>query len=72
MKRWKKLLLGLIGLLLVLMIAGWLLPATKRVERGITLRGNAEDLFHFLATLKRWPEWTAWTTNRFPDPDNAL
>jgi len=66
-KRWKKLLFGLVGLAVVLVIAGWLMPATQRVERGITIRGNADDLFHFVATLKRWTEWTAWTTNRFSD-----
>jgi hypothetical protein len=61
------LLLGLIVCLGAFVIAGWLLPATKHIERSITMRGDTEEVFHLVATLKRWAEWTAWTTNRFPD-----
>ena len=31
------------------------------------MRATPESLFPPIATLKRWPEWTAWNTNRFPD-----
>ena len=67
MKRWKKLLLGLPVFLVVLVSAGWLLPSTARVERSVLVRGQPQDVFSLVASLKRWPEWTAWTTNRFPD-----
>lgn len=67
MKLWKKLLLGALGLVVVLILAGWLLPARQRIKRSLVLRGNPGEVFRFVATLKRWPEWTAWTTNRFPD-----
>ena len=67
MKLWKKLLLGLVGLIVVLSLAGWLLPTKQRIVCSTVMRGNAEDVFALTATMKRWPEWTAWTTNRFPD-----
>jgi len=67
MNLWKKLLLGLLGFIIVLLLIGWLLPSQQSIERSIVVRGKADDVFSLVATLKRWPDWTAWTTNRFPD-----
>ena len=67
MKVWKKLLLGLMGLIVVLILIGFLLPSQRRIERSILTRGKSQEVFQLVAALKRWPEWTAWTTNRFPD-----
>lgn len=67
MKLWKKLLLRSLGFVVALVLAGWLLPAHRRVECHILTRGRAEDLFKLAGSLRRWPEWTAWTTSRFPD-----
>lgn len=66
MKHWKNLLLGLLGLTVVLVVAGWLLPDKQRVMRSVTLRCGPQEVFRLVATPKRWPEWTA-STNRFPD-----
>ena len=67
MKRFKKILLCLVALTGVLLVAGFLLPARARVERSATMYAKPEAVFSRVASLKRWPEWTAWTTNRFPD-----
>ena len=67
MKRWKKWLLALCALLLVFTGIGFLLPRCQTVERRIVTTATPERLFPQLATLKRWPEWTAWNTRRFPD-----
>ncbi len=67
MKLWKKLLLGFAAFILILLLVGWFLPARQRVERTLLVNGKPEDVFALTATLKRWPDWTAWTTNRFPD-----
>ena len=67
MKLWRKLLLGLMGLIAVVILAGWLLPAKQHIEHSIVVRGKPEEVFNLVATLKRWPAWTAWSTNRFPD-----
>jgi hypothetical protein len=67
MKLWKKLLLGLLALVVLLVVVGFFLPSRTRVERSVNIRATPEALFPRVATLTRWPEWTAWTTNRFPD-----
>lgn len=67
MKLWKKLLLGLLALVALLLVVGFFLPSRQRIERSVAMRGKPEGIFNLIATLKRWPDWTAWTTNRFPD-----
>ncbi len=65
--RWPRLLFGALLLLMALVFIGFLLPAQARVERRVEIRGPATEVFARVATLRRWPDWTAWTTNRFPD-----
>lgn len=67
MKLWKKLLLGLLALVVLFVVVGCFLPSRARVERSLHIRATPEALFPRVATLTRWPECTAWTTNRFPD-----
>ncbi len=67
MKRWKKFLLGLLALILVFLIIGFFLPSHCRIEKNLVMNTSPEAVFARVDTLKRWPEWTAWTTNRFPD-----
>ena len=67
MKRLKKVLAGVSIALVILVAIGFVLPSKQHVERSILTSGKPEDVFSRIATLKRWPEWTAWTTNRFPD-----
>ena len=67
MKLWKKLLLGLLALAVLLVVVGFFLPSRARVERSLDMTATPDTIFRRIATLTRWPEWTAWTTNRFPD-----
>ena len=67
MKRWKKIILGVLAAVGLFIVAGFLLPARVHVERSAVMNARPEAVFPYVATLKRWPEWTAWTTNRFPD-----
>ncbi len=68
MKKWfKRSLLGLIVLAVLAWACSYLLPATTRITRTARIRASPETLHSRLATLRRWPEWTAWNTNRFPD-----
>ena len=50
MKLWKKLLLGLMGLIALVILVGWFLPARERIERNIFVRGNSEEVFNLVAT----------------------
>ena len=67
MKLWKKLLLGVLAFVVLFILTGFFLPTRALVERRMVMRASPEVIFPRVATLKRWPEWTAWTTNRFPD-----
>ena len=58
---------SLLALLVLCIGIGFFLPAKRHIEHSIVVRGKPEAVFNLVATLKRWPEWTAWTTNRFPD-----
>ena len=59
--------LGMVVLLVLLLLAGMGLPSVGHVERSVVVNAEPAGVFALTATLKRWPGWTAWTTNRFPD-----
>jgi hypothetical protein len=67
MKILKKVFLALVALVVVLLVVGYFLPASYRVERSIVIRARPDAVFARVNTLKHWPEWTAWTVARFPD-----
>ena len=67
MKLLRRVLVGLLVLCAILLVIGMMLPRPARVERSVTIHTRPELVFPLVATMKRWPEWTAWTTNRFPD-----
>ena len=67
MKRWKKIILGVLAAVGLFIAVGFLLPARVHIERSTVIQGRPEAVFPLVATLRRWPGWTAWTTNRFPD-----
>ena len=58
---------GLLMFIVILILAGFLLPRKQRIERHVVIRGSPDHVFNLIASLKRWPEWTVWTPNRFPD-----
>ena len=51
---------GLAGLVLVLVVVAFLLPRFYRVERSIVIRANPEVIFPLFGDLRRWKEWGAW------------
>lgn len=67
MKIFKRILLVLVVLVVVLLAVGLFLPGSYRVERAIVIRAKPDVVFTRVNTLKHWPEWTAWTVARFPD-----
>ena len=67
MKFWKKLLIGGLCFACCFFLVGFFLPSHVRITRSLLVRATPEALFPPIATLNRWPEWTPWNTNRFPD-----
>ncbi len=54
-------LLILLGLLfLVVVIFGYFLPDSWRVEEAVQIHAESEDIFPFINTLKSWQEWSVW------------
>jgi hypothetical protein len=63
----KRALLALGAAVVLLAGIGLLLPSSYSVERSVTIQASPEEVFNHLQTLKGWPEWTAWTVQRYPD-----
>jgi hypothetical protein len=62
----KKVLFAVLLLPILLILVSLFLPATYRVERSLAINAAPEIIFPYLNELRRWPEWTAWNTNREP------
>jgi len=67
MKWFKRILLGLVIVVVLLTVVGFMLPGSYRVERTQTIKAKPEVAFAVVNNLKTWQEWTAWTVARFPD-----
>jgi hypothetical protein len=66
MKILKKILLILLGIVIALLIVSQLLPSSYHVERSIVVQARPDAIFPYLNNVKKWPEWSAWTTNKDP------
>lgn len=51
---------GLAGLLVLLVVGGLLLPGTWSAHRTAVIRAPAEEIFPYLDTPARWDRWTPW------------
>jgi hypothetical protein len=58
--------LATVALLVLLLVAGLLLPKDWQVERSVVVGAPASAVFPYLNSLKRWREWTVWYA-REPD-----
>src|SRR5262245_31681362 len=59
--------IGLAALVLLFLIVGFCLPRRFRVTRSIAIEAPPEAIYPVVARLRDWPNWTAWTRERFPD-----
>lgn len=69
MKILKVLVFGLVGLLVVLLIAGFFMPKSWRVQRSVTIDAKPETIQPHVADLSRWPEWMPWMVE---DPQTTV
>lgn len=60
MKLLLRLIAGLTGLILLLILVGFLLPRHYRVERRTVVPAPAEAVFPLFADLRAWRSWSAW------------
>lgn len=67
MKTIKWILLGVIGLALVLLVVGFLLPRRWQVQRSIVIHAPSAAIYPLVANMKTgWPQWSAFDLE---DPD---
>lgn len=67
-----KTLLVIVALVVIAAVVGFFLPSSYKVERSASIKAKPDVVFPYLNNLKRWPEWTAWTKERFPDMSIAF
>lgn len=67
MKPLRKIILAILVIPVLLLLVSFFLPSRYRVERQATMKATPEAVFTNVNTLKHWPEWTAWTTTKYPD-----
>lgn len=61
MKTIKKVLIGVAGLLILLLIIAFLLPSKYHIERSIKVKANKAVIYDLTSHYKNWDLWTPWT-----------
>ena len=56
----KKILVGVVGLVIVLSLVGLLLPRQSHVERSITIDRPSSLVFATVNSFQRFSEWSPW------------
>jgi len=78
MKWVKRILLGLIGIIAVLVVISFFLPATAEVERSVVIDAAPEKIFPHVNDLRATQEWSPWAkrdpemTQTFSGPDQGV
>ena len=60
MKILKRLLLGIVLLVVALVAISYVLPSKCKVSRSITINAPAEKIYPLIATTAQWKNWTVW------------
>ena len=60
--RWLRIVLGTVVLLgLVVIGVGFALPSEYKVERSVVIEAPPDRIYPFVATPRRWVQWSIWT-----------
>lgn len=57
-------LIGVGIFLSVFIIGGYLIPAKWTVSRSMLIKAPVENIHAYVSNLKKWQEWTPWTTEK--------
>jgi effector-binding domain-containing protein len=58
----KKILLFVVGLIVVLLLIGFVLPRKFELTKSEVINAPAEYVFEEINNLERWPDWSYWNT----------
>ena len=64
----KKVAIAIFATLVVLVLISFLLPGKIHVERSTTIAAPPEQIYEYVGTPKRWPEWVAWKPTKWEFP----
>lgn len=56
----KKVLIGVLGLVAVIVGGGFLLPNVVTVTRSVSIAAPPDAVYPLVATPRRWPSWSPW------------
>lgn len=65
----RNILIGVVGLVIVLFLVGFLLPREVHVEREVQIEASQETVFALINDFKEWPKWSPWEGL---DPDMTM
>jgi carbon monoxide dehydrogenase subunit G len=65
----KKILFGLVAILIIVIALVMLQPNEYRVERSIEIAASPQAVFSQIADLRQWPAWSPWAKK---DPDMKM
>ncbi len=63
----RKILLAVLTAIALLLLVSLFLPGRYRVQRSIVINAKTEAIFPLISTPRRWPEWSAWSAEQFPN-----
>ena len=61
MKTFKKIVIWILGIVLVLVIIGFFLPKTYKVERSVYIKAKPELIYDLTSNFNKWKLWIPWT-----------
>lgn len=65
----KKILLAIAGLIVLLVLIGFVLPAKLDISKSISIHASSAHVFEEINNLERWEKWQYWNTL---DPDMKI
>ena len=57
----KKLLIGLVVLVVILVAVGFFLPSSYEVKRSVVIDAKPSAVHKYVGNLEKWGEWEPWT-----------
>lgn len=61
--------IGLLGLILLIAIIGFILPGKVETERSLLIKASPETLFELINVLPNWEKWSPW---KEMDPESKM
>ncbi|QJR79492.1 SRPBCC family protein [Alteromonas pelagimontana] len=78
MRMLKKLIYGLLGLFVIFLVIGLMLPTQYEVQRSIIIDAEPEAIYPNVVNLRAWPQWGVWFIRdpnmqiTYSGPDRAI